>query len=89
MPPSHVSNVVIFDLNISRLCEEGEEGEEGEECDEDDDGDEKVVTGLRTELWEKERKLTDIRLEALSSAHQLEQLQDAMSSMQVRVVCCF
>ncbi|KAK1900916.1 Neuron navigator 1, partial [Dissostichus eleginoides] len=45
----------------------------------------KVVTGLRTELWEKERKLTDIRLEALSSAHQLEQLQDAMSSMQSTV----
>lgn len=45
--------------------------------------DDKVVTDLRSELWEKERKLTDIRLEALSSAHQLEQLQDAMTSMQV------
>uniref|UniRef100_A0A3Q1HCS6 Neuron navigator 1 n=1 Tax=Acanthochromis polyacanthus TaxID=80966 RepID=A0A3Q1HCS6_9TELE len=44
--------------------------------------DDKVVTELRTELWEKERKLTDIRLEALSSAHQLEQLQDAMTNMQ-------
>ncbi|XP_063766688.1 neuron navigator 1 isoform X3 [Eleginops maclovinus] len=54
-------------------------GEEGEE------GDDKVVTELRTELWEKERKLTDIRLEALSSAHQLEQLQEAMSSMQSTV----
>ncbi|XP_061582834.1 neuron navigator 1 isoform X5 [Cololabis saira] len=54
----------------SGLCEEGEVG------------DDKVVTELRSELWEKERKLTDIRLEALSSAHQLEQLQDAMSSMQ-------
>ncbi|XP_040890015.1 neuron navigator 1 isoform X4 [Toxotes jaculatrix] len=47
-----------------------------------DVGDDKVVTELRTELWEKERKLTDIRLEALSSAHQLEQLQEAMNSMQ-------
>lgn len=45
--------------------------------------DDKVVTELRTELWEKERKLTDIRLEALSSAHRLEQLQEAMTSMQV------
>ncbi|KAM6928052.1 neuron navigator 1 [Xenentodon cancila] len=54
----------------SGLCEEGEVG------------DDKVVTELRSELWEKERKLTDIRLEALSSAHQLEQLQEAMTSMQ-------
>lgn len=45
--------------------------------------DDKVVTELRSELWEKERKLTDIRLEALSSAHRLEQLQEAMSNMQV------
>lgn len=49
--------------------------------------DDKVVTELRTELWEKERKLTDIRLEALSSAHHLEQLQDAMNNMQVCVIC--
>lgn len=45
--------------------------------------DDKVVTELRSELWEKERKLTDIRLEALNSAHQLEQLQEAMTNMQV------
>ncbi|XP_024126965.1 neuron navigator 1 isoform X5 [Oryzias melastigma] len=44
--------------------------------------DDKVVTELRSELWEKERKLTDIRLEALNSAHQLEQLQEAMTNMQ-------
>uniref|UniRef100_A0A3B3VE39 Neuron navigator 1 n=1 Tax=Poecilia latipinna TaxID=48699 RepID=A0A3B3VE39_9TELE len=48
-----------------------------------DVADDKVVTELRSELWEKERKLTDIRLEALSSAHQLEQLQEAMTNMQV------
>ncbi|KAM9409195.1 neuron navigator 1 [Pholidichthys leucotaenia] len=47
-----------------------------------DGADDKVVTELRTELWEKERKLTDIRLEALSSAHQLQQLQEAMINMQ-------
>uniref|UniRef100_A0A3Q3WPW3 Neuron navigator 1 n=1 Tax=Mola mola TaxID=94237 RepID=A0A3Q3WPW3_MOLML len=52
-------------------------------CDEDEVADDKVVTELRTELWEKERKLTDIRLEALSSAHRLEQLQEAMNNMQV------
>ncbi|KAJ0023104.1 hypothetical protein NQD34_003003 [Periophthalmus magnuspinnatus] len=54
----------------SGLCEGGEGVEE------------KVVSELRSELWEKERKLTDIRLEALSSAHQLEQLQEAMTNMQ-------
>ncbi|KAM6981181.1 LOW QUALITY PROTEIN: neuron navigator 1-like [Aplochiton taeniatus] len=65
-------------VSPSRLCEEGEEGEDEEE--------EKVVVDeLRSELWEKERKLTDIRLEALSSAHQLEQLQEAMNSMQMTV----
>ncbi|MED6292134.1 Neuron navigator 1, partial [Characodon lateralis] len=51
-------------------------------CEGDDAADDKVVTELRSELWEKERKLTDIRLEALSSAHQLEQLQEAMTNMQ-------
>ncbi|KAG5835385.1 hypothetical protein ANANG_G00243340 [Anguilla anguilla] len=52
---------------------------------EEAENDEKVVSDLRSELWEKERKLTDIRLEALSSAHQLEQLQEAMNSMQMTV----
>ncbi|XP_068598079.1 neuron navigator 1 [Brachionichthys hirsutus] len=54
----------------SGLCEAGEAA------------DEKAVSDLRTELWDKERKLTDIRLEALSSAHRLEQLQEAMTNMQ-------
>uniref|UniRef100_A0A3Q3IB20 Neuron navigator 1 n=1 Tax=Monopterus albus TaxID=43700 RepID=A0A3Q3IB20_MONAL len=71
--PSEFPNVVLCELIIFRLCEGGEVV------------DEKVVSELRTELWEKERKLTDIRLEALSSAHQLEQLQDAMNNMQVTV----
>ncbi|KAL0191747.1 hypothetical protein M9458_014445, partial [Cirrhinus mrigala] len=55
-----------------------------ESCDgqEETEQEEKVVSELRSELWEKERKLTDIRLEALSSAHQLEQLQEAMTNMQ-------
>lgn len=47
----------------------------------------KVVSELRTELWQKELKLTDIRLEALGSAHRLEQLQDAMNNMQVCSYC--
>lgn len=49
------------------------------------ENDEKAVTDLRSELWEKERMLTDIRLEALNSAHHLGQLQEAMNNMQVRV----
>uniref|UniRef100_A0A1A8KS37 Neuron navigator 1 n=1 Tax=Nothobranchius kuhntae TaxID=321403 RepID=A0A1A8KS37_NOTKU len=60
----------VMSASSSGLCEGGEVA------------DDKVVTELRTELWEKERKLTDIRLEALNSAHQLEQLQEAMISMQ-------
>ena len=54
-----------------------------------DEGDieERAVTELRSELWDKERELTDIRLEALNSAHQLEQLRDAMNNMQVCFAC--
>ncbi|XP_029989944.1 neuron navigator 1 isoform X4 [Sphaeramia orbicularis] len=67
-PPSSIKSSVS--ASSSGLCEGGEVA------------DDKVVSELRSELWEKERKLTDIRLEALSSAHQLEQLQEAMTSMQ-------
>ncbi|MEQ2164018.1 hypothetical protein GOODEAATRI_002191 [Goodea atripinnis] len=52
---------------------------------EEGDNGERAVSELRSELWEKERKLTDIRLEALSSAHQLEQLREAMNNMQSTV----
>ncbi|XP_061112792.1 neuron navigator 1-like isoform X2 [Conger conger] len=69
---SSASSSVIF---------EGSEEQENENENED----EKVVSDLRSELWEKEMKLTDIRLEALNSAHQLEQLRDAMNSMQTTV----
>ncbi|XP_064156159.1 neuron navigator 1-like isoform X3 [Anguilla rostrata] len=58
---------------------------EGSEEQENEENEEKVVSDLRSELWEKEMKLTDIRLEALNSAHQLEQLRDAMNSMQMTV----
>nr|XP_057911556.1 neuron navigator 1 isoform X6 [Doryrhamphus excisus] len=54
-------------------------------CEGSEAGDDKVVSDLRSELWEKERKLTDIRLEALTSAHQLEQLQETMTNMQKTV----
>ena len=42
-----------------------------------------TVMQLRSELRDKEMKLTDIRLEALSSAHQLDQLRESMNRMQV------
>nr|XP_033784075.1 neuron navigator 2 isoform X8 [Geotrypetes seraphini] len=43
------------------------------------------VLQLRSELRDKEMKLTDIRLEALSSAHQLDQLREAMNRMQCEI----
>ena len=55
---------------------------------EEPESEERVVSELRSELLEKEMRLTDIRLEALNSAHQLEQLREAMNSMQV-CVCSF
>lgn len=57
----------------SRIMETTEEGE----------NEETAVSELRSELWLKERELTDIRLEALSSAHHLEQLRETMNNMQV------
>lgn len=53
------------------------------EGNEEQEAEDKGVSELRSELWEKEMKLTDIRLEALNSAHQLEQLREAMNNMQV------
>ena len=43
----------------------------------------RAVVELQQQLHEKDMKLTDIRLEALSSAHQLEQLRDTMNRMKV------
>lgn len=56
------------------------------ETTEEGDNEETAVSELRSELWLKERELTDIRLEALSSAHQLEQLRETMNSMQVSLL---
>lgn len=52
------------------------------------DSEAETVMQLRNELRDKEMKLTDIRLEALSSAHQLDQLREAMNRMQVRAQAC-
>ncbi|XP_035991857.1 neuron navigator 2 isoform X6 [Fundulus heteroclitus] len=49
------------------------------------DSEAETVMQLRSELREKEMKLTDIRLEALSSAHQLDQLREAMNRMQLEI----
>ena len=42
-----------------------------------------LVEELRKQLREKDLVLTDIRLEALSSAHQLESLKDTVMKMRV------
>uniref|UniRef100_A0A8C3V3Y4 Neuron navigator 1 n=1 Tax=Catharus ustulatus TaxID=91951 RepID=A0A8C3V3Y4_CATUS len=63
----------IWSLPWPRLFQAHSEGEP----------EKKEVSELRSELWEKEMKLTDIRLEALNSAHQLEQLRETMHNMQV------
>jgi len=44
---------------------------------------EEAVLALQEELHEKEMRLTDVQLEALSSAHQMQQLQDTISRMKV------
>jgi len=50
--------------------------------------DEAVVCQLKQQLHEKDLRLTDIQLEALSSAHQLEQLCETISRMKVSQVHC-
>ena len=42
-----------------------------------------AVIRLQQQLREKDLKLTDVRLEALSSAHQLDSLREAMNRMKV------
>lgn len=42
-----------------------------------------AIEELRKQLREKDLVLTDIRLEALSSAHQLESLKDTVIKMRV------
>ena len=40
-----------------------------------------LISRLNEQLHEKDMKLTDVRLEALSSAHQREQLREMLSRM--------
>ncbi|XP_051545979.1 neuron navigator 2-like [Myxocyprinus asiaticus] len=49
------------------------------------DNEAETLMHLRSELRDKEMKLTDIRLEALSSAHQLDQLRESMNRMQIEI----
>lgn len=44
-----------------------------------------LVDELKRQLREKDLVLTDIRLEALSSAHQLESLKDTVIKMRVNI----
>lgn len=72
-PPTHPPPLLssLFIIPNRRLCE----------CTE---AEAEIVLQLKNELREKELKLTDIRLEALSSAHHLDQIREAMNRMQVR-----
>lgn len=47
------------------------------------------VAELQKQLREKDLVLTDIRLEALSSAHQLESLKDTVMKMRVSTIINF
>lgn len=42
-----------------------------------------IVTELKKKLTTAENKLTDIRLEALTSVHQIDQLKEYMEKMRV------
>ncbi|XP_074921062.1 neuron navigator 1 isoform X5 [Chelonoidis abingdonii] len=75
-PSIKSSNSSSVGIDATELFQATEEEEEPEK---------KEVSELRSELWEKEMKLTDIRLEALNSAHQLDQLRETMHNMQLEV----
>ncbi|TFJ95588.1 malate--CoA ligase subunit beta [Platysternon megacephalum] len=75
-PSIKSSNSSSVGIDATELFQANEEEEEPEK---------KEVSELRSELWEKEMKLTDIRLEALNSAHQLDQLRETMHNMQLEV----
>ncbi|KAM9705358.1 neuron navigator 3 isoform 11-T12 [Menidia menidia] len=67
-PKKKLNGHVVY-KHRSRLCE----------CTE---AEAEIILQLKNELREKELKLTDIRLEALSSAHHLDQIREAMNRMQ-------
>ncbi|XP_007945758.1 neuron navigator 3 [Orycteropus afer afer] len=68
-PPKKRQNGPVTYKHRSRICE----------CTE---AEAEIILQLKSELREKELKLTDIRLEALSSAHHLDQIREAMNRMQ-------
>ncbi|XP_069485378.1 neuron navigator 3 isoform X2 [Ambystoma mexicanum] len=68
-PPRKRQNGHVIYKHRSRICE----------CTE---AEAEIILQLKGELREKELKLTDIRLEALSSAHHLDQIREAMNRMQ-------
>lgn len=47
------------------------------------DTDKDGINMLQQQLREKELRLTDVQLEALSSAHRLQQMQDAVKRLKV------
>ena len=51
--------------------------------DGDDERDPTLIFELKNQLREKDMMLTDIRLEALTSAHQLESLKETVNNMRV------
>ncbi|XP_077194995.1 neuron navigator 3 isoform X4 [Paroedura picta] len=67
--PKKRQNGHVIYKHRSRICE----------CTE---AEAEIILQLKNELREKELKLTDIRLEALSSAHHLDQIREAMNRMQ-------
>nr|XP_014426699.1 neuron navigator 3 isoform X10 [Pelodiscus sinensis] len=67
--PKKRQNGHVIYKHRSRICE----------CTE---AEAEIILQLKSELREKELKLTDIRLEALSSAHHLDQIREAMNRMQ-------
>ncbi|XP_058859105.1 neuron navigator 2-like isoform X4 [Acipenser ruthenus] len=84
---SHSNSFAFYsDIYVKEMCRSAESAHfrsgslaRISECTE---GEAETVMQLRSELRDKEMKLTDIRLEALSSAHQLDQLREAMNRMQ-------
>ena len=46
-----------------------------------------VLAEMKKQLQDKDTTLTDVRLEALTTAHQVEQLKDAVNKLRVRKFC--
>ena len=47
--------------------------------------DPELVTELKRQLREKEKTVTDLRLEALTSAHQLQSLEELVTQLQAEI----